>query len=169
MLLASSPLLCQDNATVPTAQTSSSEANLAPLPDPIPLPQPVEGKPERLSDPFIAREKVKEALLKADFSYNQNKLVDPFVSFIAPAEAPSARLPVGEEDFEPPPEPQRPLTPLQKMNLGEIEKGLKAIVWGEFGRRAMVEDSAGKGYIVGVGTPVGRKRGSSPISSTTAS
>ncbi len=157
-LLASSPLLCQDVTNAPTGHVPSAGTSLAPLPDPIP-PRPVEGQPAKPSDPFVAREKVKQALLKDDFSYNQNKLVDPFVSFIAPLEATTPRLPVSEEDFEPPPEPQRPLTPLQKMNLGEIEKGLKAIVWGEFGRRAMVEDSAGKGYIVSIGTPVGEKEG----------
>lgn len=158
-LLASPPLFCQDNATVPAAQTPPVETNLTPLPDPFVSPPPVEEQAGRPSDPFIAREKVKEELLKEGFSYNQNKLIDPFVSFITPAEATRPKVLVSEEDFEPPPQPQRPLTPLQKMNLGELEKGLKAIVWGEFGRRAMVEDSAGKGYIVSVGTPVGEKEG----------
>ena len=45
------------------------------------------------------------------------------------------------------------------MNLGEIERGLKAITWGQLGRRALVEDSAGKGYIVSVGTPAGERNG----------
>lgn len=150
-LLATSPLFGQDNATLQASQTASGETNLV-------LP-PAEGEPGKPEDPFLAREKVKANLLKEDFSYDQNKLVDPFVSFIAPVEAPPPRLPVIEEDVELPPEPRRPFTPLQKMNLGEIEKGLKAIVWGEFGRRALVEDAAGKGYIVSVGTPIGEKEG----------
>lgn len=158
-LLAASPLPGQDNATLQAAQTPTAETDVVQLPDPALVPPPAEGQPGRPEDPFIARERVKEALLKETFSYNQNKLVDPFVSFVAPAEAPPTKLMVTDEDFEPPPRPQRPLTPLQKMNLGELEKGLKAIVWGEFGRRAMVEDAAGKGYIVGVGTPVGEKEG----------
>jgi hypothetical protein len=45
------------------------------------------------------------------------------------------------------------------MNLGEIEAGLKAIAWGDLGRRALIEDSAGKGYIVAVGTPAGERNG----------
>ena len=116
---------------------------------------PVIKSPELLP----GREKVLEALLKDNFSYNQNKMVDPFVSFISPAGSAPAQLPSSEEEFEPPPEPQRPLTPLQKMSLGEIEQGLKAIAWGEFGRRAIVEDSAGKGYIVSMGTPAGERNG----------
>jgi Tfp pilus assembly protein PilP len=45
------------------------------------------------------------------------------------------------------------------MNLGEIEKGLKAILWGDLGRRAVIEDSAGRGFIVSVGTFVGGNNG----------
>lgn len=159
ILLVSTAVFCQDNMTGQAQPGPSAETNLMQLPELAPEPPSVEGQPGRPEDPFIARERVKEALLKETFSYNQNKLVDPFVSFVAPAEAPPTKLMVTDEDFEPPPRPQRPLTPLQKMNLGELEKGLKAIVWGEFGRRAMVEDAAGKGYIVGVGTPVGEKEG----------
>jgi len=159
-ILGVAPVGGQDNATAPTMQDSSTGTEAVPLPDPVLLAPASPGKPEeRPADPFLAREKVKDALLKPDFSYNENKLVDPFVSFLAPAGAPTTRLPLSEEDLDLPPEPKRPLTPLQKMNLGEIEKGLKAIVWGEFGRKAMVEDSAGRGYIVGVGTPVGEKEG----------
>lgn len=110
-------------------------------------------------DPFLTRERVLEALQTEGFSYNQVRTVDPFVSFITPLEATPPELPMGEEELEPPPEPQRPLTPLQKMSLGELEKGLTAIAWGELGRRALIEDSAGKGYIVSVGTPAGDKNG----------
>jgi Tfp pilus assembly protein PilP len=160
MLLVSTPLLGQGAVTTPTAPEPPSGAN--PIPPAIPtsaslsLVEPPSGKSP---EPFATREKVLEALLKEDFSYNQNKMVDPFVSFIAPVEAAPAQVPAAEEEFEPPPEPQRPLTPLQRMNLGEIEGGLKAIAWGELGRRALIEDSAGKGYIVAVGTPAGERNG----------
>lgn len=45
------------------------------------------------------------------------------------------------------------------MTIGEIERGLKAIVWGGLGRKAIIQDSAGKGYIVGVGTAAGGSSG----------
>jgi len=154
-LLAVTALYGQETIPTPSAQTnavSPGEPALSGLP-------PAEGPPAKSSDPLIARDRVEEALLQESFSYNQNKLIDPFVSFIAPVEATPPQSSGAIEDFEPPPEPHRPLTPLQKMNIGEIEKGLKAIVWGEFGRRAMVEDSAGRGYIVGVGTPAGERDG----------
>ena len=45
------------------------------------------------------------------------------------------------------------------MTLSEIERGLKAISWGELGRRAVIEDSTGRGYIVTIGTPAGEHSG----------
>ncbi len=160
MLLVSSPLLGQETVANPVAPEPASGANVTPptIPTPSSLSL-VDAPPGKSPEPFASRDKVLEALLRENFSYNQYKMVDPFVSFIAPVEAAPAQVSAGIEDFEPPPEPQRPLTPLQKMNLGEIEGGLKAIAWGELGRRALIEDSAGKGYIVAVGTPAGEKDG----------
>ena len=45
------------------------------------------------------------------------------------------------------------------MTLSEIERGLKAITWGELGKKAVIEDSTGRGYIVAVGTPAGERSG----------
>jgi Tfp pilus assembly protein PilP len=160
MILASAPLHGQGAITEPGKQEPSVETKVAPPAEPAQSGVSLaEGLPAKSPEPFVGRERVLEALLKENFVYDQNKMVDPFVSFISPATSAPAPVTPNEEEFEPPPEPQRPLTPLQKMNLGEIEKGLKAIVWGEFGRRALVEDSAGKGYIVSVGTPAGERDG----------
>ena len=160
MMLASTPLLAQNAVAEPAKQEPSVETNVAPATEPSQSKlSPVEGLSAKSPEPIVARQRVMEALLKENFFYDQNKMVDPFVSFISPAAVAPPPVAPNEEEFEPPPEPQRPLTPLQKMNLGEIEKGLKAIVWGEFGRRALVEDSAGKGYIVSVGTPAGERDG----------
>jgi Tfp pilus assembly protein PilP len=160
MLFISTPLLGQGTTASPAAPEQTSDANVAPPTIPIPSSLSlVDAPPGKSPEPFASRDKVLEALLRENFSYNQYKMVDPFVSFIVPVEAPRAPTPDDTEEFEPPPEPQRPLTPLQKMNLGEIEGGLKAIAWGELGRRALIEDSAGKGYIVAVGTPAGERDG----------
>lgn len=115
----------------------------------------------RSSAPSDASIQVQKELLQPQFAYNPKALLDPFKPFIAPAaEAPPAVPTAGDEDLEaPPPEPQRPLTPLQRMRVSEIEAGLKAIMWGPLGRRAVIEDASGKGYIVSVGTPVGERNG----------
>mgnify|MGYP001814507167 FL=1 len=45
------------------------------------------------------------------------------------------------------------------MPLSEIESGLKAIIWGQLGNKALVEDATGKGYVVQEGTYVGQHDG----------
>ncbi|HVO83345.1 MAG TPA: pilus assembly protein PilP [Syntrophobacteria bacterium] len=54
---------------------------------------------------------------------------------------------------------RKPLTPLQKMALSEIQAGLRAIIWGKMGNKALVEDATGKGYVLTVGTYVGQNDG----------
>jgi Tfp pilus assembly protein PilP len=104
------------------------------------------------------RARVMAALLNKDFSYNPENMVDPFVSFVVQQTAPAeARISREDEDLEP--KPQMPLTPLQKMAVGQIQRGFKAVLWGEMGMRALIEDDAGKGYIVAVGTPLGGNNG----------
>lgn len=105
--------------------------------------------------PATTREKLREALLTDDFRYDPGNLTDPFVPFTRKEELPAPEFEIPAEDTaaEPPP-PQLPLTRLQKMGLGEVESGLKAIVMGPLGRKALIQDNSGKGYIVVVGTPV---------------
>ncbi len=45
------------------------------------------------------------------------------------------------------------------MPLSEIQSGLKAIIWGQLGNKALVEDATGKGYVVQEGTYVGQNDG----------
>jgi type IV pilus assembly protein PilP len=48
-------------------------------------------------------------------------------------------------------------SPLQKYDLGQIT--LKAVIWGVADARAMVEDPTGRGYVVGVGSDIGKNSG----------
>jgi Tfp pilus assembly protein PilP len=119
-----------------------------------------EGPGKVAREVLYARPTVEKSLLGADFTYPATNMLDPFVSFIVPVQKVTAVAPPAEEEEgELPPEAQRPLTPLQKMSLGEIERGLRAILWGDMGRKAVIEDSGGKGYIVSVGTPAGDNKG----------
>jgi Tfp pilus assembly protein PilP len=45
------------------------------------------------------------------------------------------------------------------MALSEVQAGLRAIIWGKMGNKALVEDAAGKGYVLTVGTYVGQNDG----------
>jgi type IV pilus assembly protein PilP len=55
------------------------------------------------------------------------------------------------------PEARAQLTPLQRYDLGQLS--VVGTVWELSPPRAMVEDSVGMGYIVSVGTPIGRNGG----------
>ncbi len=85
-----------------------------------------------------------------------SRLPDPFIPFIKPATAENLETASIEELL--PPEPVI-LTPLQKMDISEIERGFKGTLWGAMGRKAVIEDPTGKGYIVDVGTRIGNQDG----------
>lgn len=138
---------------VPTVAAEAPQSSILP-PPPVAPPRSMGG-----AEPSAALRQVEDALLNPEFAYNPKSIPDPFKPFIAPAETPVSQPVAGEEDQDTPPEPQRPLTPLQKMRISEIEAGLKAIMWGPLGRRAVIEDASGKGYIVGVGSPAGERNG----------
>ena len=55
-------------------------------------------------------------------------------------------------------EPERPRTPLEKLDLGQLK--LTAIVTTQDHKRALVEEASGKGYVVEIGTRIGLERGS---------
>jgi Tfp pilus assembly protein PilP len=150
-----------------TAATGSATAQQEAPPQPVEATQPppppadLAGSSQSGREPAAspAVKDVQDSLSRAEFAFNPKGLPDPFKPFIAPTVTAPALPVTGDEDLETPPEPQRPLTPLQKMRISEIESGLKAIMWGPMGRKAVIEDASGKGYIVSVGTPAGERNG----------
>lgn len=83
-------------------------------------------------------------------TYDPRGKTDPFKPFLLAQKAGAE----GSPDVQ-----RKPLTPLQKMALSEIQAGLRAIIWGKMGNKALVEDATGKGYVVSVGTYVGQNDG----------
>lgn len=81
----------------------------------------------------------------------------------AHAEATEAYDPAKHRDpFQPPTlagtnDDEGPRTPLERYEVGQLK--LVGVVWGPEQSRAMVEDSAGLGYIVTRGTPIGSSGG----------
>jgi Tfp pilus assembly protein PilP len=90
------------------------------------------------------------ATTETGWQYDPTGKPDPFKSFILATAAQEEIVPKVV---------RRQLTPLQKMPLSEIEAGLKAIIWGQLGNKALVEDATGKGYVVQEGTYVGQNDG----------
>lgn len=139
-------------AAVPTEPQPQGIAAAAPSFSSQPQPSDdAEISPEQA---LALRKEMLQAVLSDAFRYWPMGLVDPFVPFVKPDTTVTETYPEAESAPSPIPTAGFPLTPLQKMNLGEVERGLKAILWGEMGARALIEDASGKGYIVKEGTPV---------------
>ncbi|MFP4083786.1 MAG: pilus assembly protein PilP [Desulfonatronovibrio sp.] len=92
-----------------------------------------------------------EWLTPSDYSYNPQGVTDPFVPFVQP---------LAEEETPERSEPQRPLTPLEKVEVSQLV--LVGIIWSTDpagSPSAMVELPDGKGFIVNKGTTVGKNQG----------
>ncbi|WP_051617061.1 pilus assembly protein PilP [Desulfonatronovibrio hydrogenovorans] len=85
------------------------------------------------------------------YYYNPEGLADPFTPFIQPR----IQEPPGVDD-----PPRRPLTPLEQIEVSQLK--LVGVIWQVGESReptAMVELPDGKGFILKLGTVVGRNRG----------
>ena len=115
------------------------------------LPPKEKGKPTGTSSAAGSTSASPEVTTtETGWRYDPQDKSDPFKPFII-----ASRIP--EETSAP--KVTRQLTPLQKMPLSEIQSGLKAIIWGALGSKALVEDAAGKGYVLQEGTYVGQNDG----------
>jgi Tfp pilus assembly protein PilP len=153
----------EGNQTIPAApdttaaQDTGSAATVSP--GKAASATPPEKGPETEKMIIDKRQKVLNALTKKDFSYAPENMVDPFISFIVAINAPGEPLrPREEEEEAGPPTPKMPLTPLQKMAVGQIERGFKAVIWGDMGMRAMIEDDAPLGGNNGIITDIQNDR-----------
>jgi Tfp pilus assembly protein PilP len=107
----------------------------APAPTPGPMPSLAESKAGPAST--------------GKYVYDPKGKPDPFKPLIVDrTEAASGK---------PKPSSMEAATPLERMDLSQLK--LVAVVWDISDPKGMVEDSSGKGYILSIGTPIGRNRG----------
>lgn len=103
------------------------------------------------------------AVLSGAAVYAQEDTPPSFTPDAHEADATPPYNPAGRRDpFRPftldiHPEIRTQLTPLQRYELGQLT--VVGTVWDLSPPRAMVEDSSGMGYIVTLGTPIGRNGG----------
>ncbi len=94
---------------------------------------------------------VKFDTLEAVASYNSKGKLNPFLPLIQEKNETGSTSPVVDE------KPKRILTPLEKLDLGQIK--LVAVILMKNRQLAMVEETTGKGYEVRIGTYMGKNRG----------
>jgi len=92
------------------------------------------------------------AVVSTRMPYNPIGKVDPFAPLYKEEAEKKA-----QEVVTKPKGPERPRTPLEKLDLGQLK--LTAIVTSNGIKRGLVEEASGKGYVVMVGTKIGLERG----------
>lgn len=107
-------------------------------------PQPAAQQPLQLS---VSKPSPPQII---SYTYNPKGKPDPFRPLVV--ERPETPVAKKKEKKE-----RIPSTPLEKMDLSELK--LVALIWDIPKPRAMVEDPGGKGYILTVGTYVGKNGG----------
>jgi type IV pilus assembly protein PilP len=88
------------------------------------------------------------------YTYDPKGKPDPFKPLIvekAEAAAPAAGPTQSREAV------MEAATPLEGMDLAQLK--LVAVIWKISDPKGMVEDATGKGYILSIGTPIGKNRG----------
>lgn len=129
---------------------------------PKPKKVPISPAPKRVVTPAPAKvppkpeEEVKvEPPPVVSFSYNPQGKPNPFKPLVV--ERPPVPPGVKKVEAAGKKEREGPGTPLERLELGELK--LVAVVWDIPKPRAMVEDKGGKGYILSVGTRIGKHQG----------
>lgn len=129
----------------------------APVPDSAPSAQGDANGPKDIQPERAASEKGAQAPMLPDpnrISYHPEGKIDPFQPMIKEEPAPAAPAATERKVKRNKREPQ---TPLERLDLSQLR--LTAIVRTASGYRALVEESSGKGYMIGVGTYVGLNGG----------
>ncbi|HWH79542.1 MAG TPA: pilus assembly protein PilP, partial [Candidatus Binatus sp.] len=163
-LKASAILWAQDSESTPSQRTKEAvdKFNKAPAAIGQSLQELRDSAKEKLRQTLGGKAK-SETKTKTESKLER---VDLDVPQKAPAEAkPAALKPNSRDPFRPMTMRTRVntrvarenLSPLERLDLGQLK--VVGIVWDIKEPRAMVEDSAGLGYVVKVGTPIGNNDG----------
>lgn len=99
-------------------------------------------KPKRTA-PKASQSQVADAEAQQEYRYDPTGKPDPFRSFV---------LSLKKTDVN-----QAMSTPLERFDLSQLK--LTGLIWNNDAPRALVRDPAGKAYIVGEGTPIGKNEG----------
>lgn len=130
----------------------------APKPTKVPIP-PAAPKPAAKVPakeiPRMAADVRVEPLPATSYSYNPQGKPNPFQPLVVEKTEASPVTKKLEQTAKK--EREEPGTPLERLDLTALK--LVALVWDIPHPRAMVEDSSGKGYILSLGTRVGKNQG----------
>jgi Tfp pilus assembly protein PilP len=132
----------------------------APKPTKVPIPPTAPKPAAKVSAKEAPRPDAEvrvEPPLPTSYSYNPQGKRNPFQPLVVekPSGPPSKKK--VEQAAKREKEKEVPATPLERLDLSALK--LVAVVWNIPHPRAMVEDSTGKGYILSLGTRIGKNQG----------
>ena len=124
-------------------------------PKPTKVPMPAVGKkaitPTQPSTPSSVEAKAEPPPLDT-YTYDPKGKTDPFKPLVVEKpETPPSKLKQALEAVS------EGAPPLERMDLAQLK--LVAIIWNVSAPKGMVEDGTGKGYILSIGTPIGKNQG----------
>lgn len=125
-----------------TAVSSSSDASQIPPPEVVGKTDTIQKKSDEAGQKPLIGDAGPAAV-----SYNPAGKIDPFVPLLKDESAKALQA------EKPKREKREPTTPLEMIDLSQLK--LTAVVRTPSGLKAMVEESTGKGYLVGMGTYMG--------------
>ncbi|MBI5967087.1 MAG: pilus assembly protein PilP [Deltaproteobacteria bacterium] len=126
----------------------------APKPTKVPMP-PVgkkPGVPAPIPSPTIVEARAQAAPV-AIYTYDPKGKPDPFRPLVV--ERPETPLPLKPKKVEE--VSAGGVTPLERMDLAQLK--LVAVIWNVPDPKGMVEDGTGKGYVLSIGTSIGKHKG----------
>ena len=136
-----------------TILTLGSCGGEAPKATKVPMPPAGKKAPARAPAPEPYAVESKAELMPAEkYTYDSKGKTDPFKPLIVEKTetAPPKPGPLAEVALE-------AGTPLERMDLSKLK--LVAVIWNISDPKGMVEDDTGKGYILSIGTPIGKSKG----------
>jgi type IV pilus assembly protein PilP len=151
-------VIAQEQIQTPSQKTKEAVETLAKTPATIgkSLGILTEAASAKLKQVFGDKQEVKTSTESSDTSVLQKRNPEP--------ESPKFIRKVNRDPFRPPNIQARTgtrsrdnLSPLERFELGQLK--VVGIVWDVKEPRAMIEDSAGLGYTILVGTPIGASEG----------
>jgi Tfp pilus assembly protein PilP len=158
MLIAGRALGAEEPMRTPSEQMKEAVGKLNRAPANIgkSLQDLTEAAKAKLKETFGGESKAKDRTKAIDLDVPRKNLEAP--------KTPSALKPTGRDPFRPmtmrtkaPARRRENLSPLERYELSQLK--LVGIIWDINDPRGLVEDSAGLGYVVKVGTPIGNNDG----------
>lgn len=142
----------QQPPLVAEAKPPAEEPAAAPKVTPEAAPEAAEAAPEAAPEAVAGEEEVAEKPEEPlGYAYDPQGKIDPFRSVFVTQ--PRKAMEVSRKAQE----RKMPLTPLQKLGVSQLK--VVGIIISPTGNKALVEDPAGKGYVITVGTYVGSNFG----------